>query len=504
MNPKRTLIITEWGKIDIDKIAAICGDEAKAKKYFDELEEFAKGKNNDKFLRFHGKATLQAKNFVGLLQTKSGFCVEILPKIYRDRESIDCECEEKYKFDKESFKDKMAYFGADLDSTSKDSANVGESKKSAESKSPIDSTNPANSPNSKNLKTCPLCASKQILLNCLESLKDSPFKKNDLANLNINKLPLLEIFVIMFIDEVEKLVKQGIKSDYVEKSQNRKFLKGKLLFGENLKHNLAHKERFFTQSDEFIADIAPNRLIVSTLHLLYQGSFSPKTSVRLNQLRFIFDEIRASCNISADFAKCRISRHFKAYELVLKWCEIFLCHKAWTPYSGADLAFAFLLDMNKLFESFVTKMLKIHAKDYEIEAQAEHSPKHLINTANGDKFKLLPDIVARLKKSGESKILIIDTKWKNIDSLNKIAQSDLYQVFAYACKYANTSDTQTPDSKIKVLLIYPEIRPYNTQESHENSADLSDLITPQNPENLANWHFKANKIPITLIFFPLF
>lgn len=49
----------------------------KAKKFYQELEDFAK--NNENFLGFKNKNTLTAKNYVGIIQTKSGV-LEILPK----------------------------------------------------------------------------------------------------------------------------------------------------------------------------------------------------------------------------------------------------------------------------------------------------------------------------------------------------------------------------------------------------------------------------------------
>ena len=42
----------------------------------------------------------------------------------------------------------------------------------------------------------------------------------------------------MFLDEVSKLIKIGIKSDYVELEDNLKFLKGKLKISEQIRKNI--------------------------------------------------------------------------------------------------------------------------------------------------------------------------------------------------------------------------------------------------------------------------
>ena len=281
----------------------------------------------------------------------------------------------------------------------------------------------------------------------LKTLKNSPFKQSHISNLKTQNAHLLEIFVIMFLNELETLIKKGLKSDYIECEQNRKFLKGKLLFTQNLKHNFAHKERFFTASDEFTGDIAPNRLIKSTLLLLSTRPFSTKT--RIMQSRFVFDEISPSQNYDKDFAKCVNLRHFKAYELILLWCKIFLKKQTFTAYQGSEKAFALLFDMNKLFESFVAWHLKKTLVNHIVKAQDER--KFLMQ---GDKFKIKPDLVIYDKtdtKLENPPKIIADTKWKilSVDEAKNfsISQSDLYQIFAYLSKYQCQNG----------ILIYPKI-----------------------------------------------
>lgn len=269
MKTKNNLCIAEWQSFGIDEIKVICKDKARAEKIFKELIEFAKYEDNQSFLRLirkNGTDKLKAQNFVGLIQTKSGFCVEILPKTFRTE------------------KEGQGFSGAY--EKNKDEA-------------------------------------KEILLKMLKSLKNSPFKQTQISTLRAQKFPLLEIFILMFLEELEKLIKKGMRSDYISKEENRKFLKGKLLFNENLKHNFAHKERFYTASDEFSQNIAPNRIIKSTLELLSKQNLSPKTSSRLNFARFVFAQIPPSKNIEQDLSKGLQSRLFKSYEMLLLWCELF-------------------------------------------------------------------------------------------------------------------------------------------------------------------------------------
>ena len=147
---------------------------------------------------------LKAKNYVGVLQTKSGTTIEILPKIHG------------------------------LDS------NVKETKK--------------------------------IFFKMLRTLKDSPFKVSSFAHLGLSKMPLLDLFINMFLTELDSLVKQGLRKAYIPVSENVFTLKGKINFNQNISQNLVHKERFFVEHDEYSANRPENKLIKATLLYLQKKS----------------------------------------------------------------------------------------------------------------------------------------------------------------------------------------------------------------------------------------
>ena len=340
------------------------------KKDFGDIENFIL-KNSDEnapFLRIAsgvGGKFIQARNYVGVLQTKSGLTIEILPKI------------------------------AD--------------KNDAE-------------------------RSKAVFIKMLRTLKNFPFKSSNLASLKIQNLPLLEIFISMFLCELEALVKKGIKSDYVALEENLNFLKGKLNINEQIKRNSIHKERFYVGYSEFLSDIKINRIIKTTLKFLYKKSNSSKNQQKIRELLFIFDEVLECEDYKNFFEKLIINRQVKHYEQTLLWCKIFLLGNSFTPHKGNDLAFALLFDMNALFESYVGNFIKKKYADVSLQ----YSEKHLVE--NPKSFKLRPDIFLKGK-------FIADTKWKIVSSRDDISQADLYQLYAYGKKHECD----------KLHLIYPKI-----------------------------------------------
>ena len=346
------------------------------KETFDSLEKFVlENEKTAQYLKITTKngfgKVLQAQNYVGVIQTKDGTTIEILPKI----------------------------------------------------------------------KNATTEKSKDILIKMLKTLKNSPFKNLSVANLKSSKIPLFEIFISMFLEELTVLVRNGIKSDYISKEENLKFLKGKLKISEQIKYNTIHKERFFVQYEEFISNRVENRLIKTTLQFLYNKSKLNKNQQRIREFLFVFDEIEISHNIKTDFSKIKLNRQMKDYEQVLLWCKTFLFENSFSPYKGNDIAFALLFDMNLLFESFVYSYLKKSSNFQDIKSQDR---THHLAYENGiGRFRLKPDIVINGGK------IIADTKWKILSedkAYNGVLQDDMYQLYAYGTKYENCQ---------KMYLIYP-------------------------------------------------
>lgn len=366
----KQILLTEYSYVFIGE-----DDEGKHKSVdrttFDELEAFVL-KNSDsvqllKIGQNKRHKFIQAQNYVGVIQTKDGTTIEILPKIQKVKED----------------------------------------------------------------------ESKKILLRMLKTLRKSPFKNFNMAHLKSTKMHLLEIFITMFLEELEKLIQKGIKSDYITKEENLKYLKGKLKMGEQIKRNYIHKERFYVEYQEFLSDRVENRLIKTTLEFLYKKSNSNRNQQRIREFLFVFDEISPCKDVKLGFSKVKLNRQMKDYEQVLLWCKTFLFENSFSTYKGNEVAFALLFDMNLLFESYVGHYLKLKGLNVSLQDKG----KYLVEEPN--KFALKPDIVVNTQ---DDEVLIADTKWKIIKEEKDISQSDMYQLYAYGTKYEKCK---------KMYLIYP-------------------------------------------------
>ena len=266
--------------------------------------------------------------------------------------------------------------------------------------------------------------------------------------------PLLEAFIMMFLKTLQKLVRRGLAHSYHEVEENLRFLKGKLLIAQQLKHNTVHQERFFVRYDEFSSNRPINRLLKSTLLALQSLSHNDHNRQQLGQLEAYFEEVPRSHNIDADLSGARIDRTMPLYGRLLPWIRLFLKNYAPTTYRGDNLALALLFPMEKIFESYVAQQLQRQLKNCDVSAQ--DSKYYFLESGcreGREEFQLRPDIVIR----NNNRLLILDTKWKRLNNDPKahygISEKDLYQMYAYGKKYQKKC-LKYP--QVQLSLLYPK------------------------------------------------
>lgn len=296
--------------------------------------------------------------------------------------------------------------------------------------------------------------SKKIFLKMLATLKGLKYLSFQDALLESKRnFPILEIFILNFIREAERIILSGVKKGYTKVGKNAKFLKGNLIFHKHILKNTIDKSKFYINTTIFDENIPQNRLIKSTLFKVLQINTKSSHKDNITRLLNLLDTVDLSNNIQKDLNHCKHNtRLFKEYEKVLQWSEVFLLNKGFTNFSGENINQAMLFPMEVIFENFVAYLFKKYASGYRINTQ--HQKHYLIERHIEKKiFALRPDIYAD-KLEDKQDCIVIDTKWKMIDE-NKphrynIKESDLYQLYAYGKKYQ-----WGEDSEPRLFLIYP-------------------------------------------------
>lgn len=298
---------------------------------------------------------------------------------------------------------------------------------------------------------------RNIFLRMLKTLKDSPFKNLNEANLKNQKFPILEIFIELFLSELSILVKKWIKKNYVSEMDNLKFVKWKLKIKENISRNMVDHSKFMCEYDEFSDDTMENRLIKTCLLKLSKISSNKKNQQKINLFLHLFSDVWVCKNIDLDLKLVdNLNRLHTYYLPTLKWVKLFLRKESVVNFSWNTLALALLFPMETIFESYVASVFKKRLKWYSVSAQ--DSWKYLVEDHWWKwKFKLRPDLV--ITNNYNNHLIVADTKRKKIDSSMswknyQIDQHDMYQLFAYAKKYKCN----------ELYLIYPYTSRFLTYE----------------------------------------
>lgn len=294
------------------------------------------------------------------------------------------------------------------------------------------------------------------LLYMLAFTRNVPLRERDLAALSSQNMPLLDALIGIFVERFMAELLRGLDHAYVHREENLACLKGKLLFSQQVRHNAAHQERVFVGYDDFVADTWPNRILKAGCRRLLGMTSVSRIQKRLREAIALLDDASDREIGLHDFGRIHLTRNNERFRPLLDFCRMVLCGDSPTVATGRQQTFSLLFPMEKLFEEFVAVFICRHAADLGLEragihVQAKGRQKHLLLRGdNSKRFLLKPDIV--VERAPHEVLMIIDTKWKHlktseVDANNGVAQSDIYQLYAYAHRYRSSHN----------VLLFPKV-----------------------------------------------
>ena len=227
------------------------------------------------------------------------------------------------------------------------------------------------------------------------------------TNEQINQLtPLL---VLHFVSLLDRLVKRGLKKDYVIREENLKTkVKGRLLFTKHLQKNVFQQrsDRVYCQFQEYTDDIPENRLLKKALlfadriignyeSLKVQSSYfeiQSRLSKLKNRLDGISDEIEPY-----QVQKLSTNKLFKEYKDAIRVAKMLLRRYDYSISEASQEQHStppFWIDMSRLYEMWVLSNLQ------------KKSINEVLFQERGFYGRQIADFVIREEK------LILDAKYK--------------------------------------------------------------------------------------------
>lgn len=298
---------------------------------------------------------------------------------------------------------------------------------------------------------------RQIVLKMLRRVLDVRTHSWEKGSLAIMDQPLHEHLIEIFISAVERLVKKGLRNNYVLMDDDQSFLRGRLRVEKQLHRRPGSRPEFSIEYHEFIPDRPENRLIHSAILAVSKWSRNPNNQRRARTLRFVFSESPISTNHRSDFQNWSTDRALINYRGLKPWCELILGVKSPLYMSGGFSGLSFLFPMEKLFERYVAAILRKRVET-GFRLVAQPSRHTLVTHLGANWFRLKPDLI--VERADGSCCSVLDTKWKRIDerldnAMDKygLSQTDFYQMAVYGERYLKGSGD--------MFLIYPRSAEFN-------------------------------------------
>jgi 5-methylcytosine-specific restriction enzyme subunit McrC len=267
----------------------------------------------------------------------------------------------------------------------------------------------------------------RVLIDMLRECRWMQVHAQDKASLRFKPNSILEVYLELFVHECEEIVRAGLLKKYRLVEANCTALKGKLLFGSQIQHNLIHKEHFYTRHHVFDRENIFNQILFKALKLIPILSQSPFLKDRVYRLLLSFPDLSDIKVTASTFEKLVYNRKTIIYKEAIDISAMLLLNFRPDITTGNNHVLAILFDMNDLWEEYIQRQI-FKSKPTEWMMKTQNSKCFWKLSYNRYRKTIRPDIV--IHDLLIDKKIILDTKWK-LPENNLPADADLKQMFVY-------------------------------------------------------------------------
>jgi 5-methylcytosine-specific restriction endonuclease McrBC regulatory subunit McrC len=221
----------------------------------------------------------------------------------------------------------------------------------------------------------------------------------------------------------------GLHRAYAERVEQGPFLHGRLDVAAQLRDPAGRRDQLHCRYEEHSIDVPCNQVPRATADLVLRSPLVAD-GVRAALRRSLQDYAGvASVPLGPDtFQAAEPDRLTEAYRPLLELCRLLADGLDPQEDAGAVTCPAFLLDMERVFERYVTAgVVKAFADDarYTVALQPLHRANEPV--AGQPDIPMRPDVV--IEREGRRPV-VVDAKWKRLG--RALVTADVYQVLAYA------------------------------------------------------------------------
>lgn len=296
------------------------------------------------------------------------------------------------------------------------------------------------------------------LVHMLDAVLGLDLATDSTVNMARQPIALLDLLIRQFANRLLAEVRRGLPLRYRQVEDDLPALRGRLNAARQFTVHAVRPDRLACRFDLLGADTPLLRIMKACVVFLAAHARSSETQRMLAELHFRLADVGDVDRPVLPWADVRIDRTSRRWRTLFDLARLFL-RREWQAThqeQSAPPGLALLFPMNELFESYVAEKLRRALIPLGLEVVAQGGLRHCLgdwsadSDCQGQTFQTRPDIL--LRRDGEI-VAVIDTKWKKLspDGLDRkhgVAQSDVYQLMAYARLYGCR----------RLMLLYPATR----------------------------------------------
>ena len=249
-------------------------------------------------------------------------------------------------------------------------------------------------------------------------------------------------------------LKRGLGQEYVNRSEARSCLRGKIEVTESVKSQAILRRQLVCSYDEFSVDTTMNRIIKATVALLVRSDISKARKKSLKKLMVFFADVRDIDLHRVDW-NMRFERNNRTYRMLMVVCWLVVRGLLQTQSDGATRMMDFFDEqrMSRLYEKFILEY-------YRREHPRLRASASFVEWALDDgMMDGLPAMRSDITLSARGRVLIIDAKYyaatmqTNFDR-RTVHSGNLYQIFAYVKNKQAALERVGESVEVSGMLLY--------------------------------------------------
>ncbi len=239
---------------------------------------------------------------------------------------------------------------------------------------------------------------------------------------------LVEALALALDSAARRAFARGLLHGYRTEEEALHTVRGRIVVAEQIRRRFGVAVPVELRYDDFTDDILENRLVKAAAALLGRMRIrSARSRAGLRWIASTLGDVSAARFAPKDPPEVEFGRLNGHYREVVGLSRLILRHWAYEAERGETRAAGFLVDMNRVFQDFVTLALREALGVSERTFRSDNEIPR-VTLDEGGKVRLAPDLSWW---DGPACAFVGDAKYKRIDS-KAVPNADLYQLLAYA------------------------------------------------------------------------